>query len=96
LEDNAARPAREQLTLIRIFEELRGCSYDGGYDAVRRHVRRWSNDRGHATAAAYVPLSVAPGKAYQFDWSHEVFLLRRDGDREGDHVRLRHSLDVAK
>src|SRR5258707_3040413 len=33
---NAAKSAREQLTLIRIFEELRGRGYDGGYDAVRR------------------------------------------------------------
>lgn len=31
---NAAKSAREQLTLIGIFEELRGCGYDGGYDAV--------------------------------------------------------------
>ena len=39
---------------------------------------------GASTAAAYVPLSFAPGEAYQFDWSHEVVLLeRRDGDREG-------------
>ena len=28
---NAAKSAREQLTLIRIFEELRGRGYDGGY-----------------------------------------------------------------
>ena len=26
-------------------------------------------------AFAYVPLSFAPGEAYQFDWSHEVVLL---------------------
>jgi hypothetical protein len=26
----------EKLTLIRIFEELRGFGWDGGYDAVRR------------------------------------------------------------
>src|SRR5471030_1932126 len=71
LAGNAAKPAREQLTLIRIFEELRG----GGYDAVRRYARRWSKERGQATAAAYVPLSFAPGEAYQFDWSHEVVLL---------------------
>src|SRR5437764_15076653 len=32
---NAAKPAREQLTLTRIYEELRGAGYDGGYDAVR-------------------------------------------------------------
>ena len=30
LAGNAAKPAREQLTLIRIFEELRGRGYDGG------------------------------------------------------------------
>jgi hypothetical protein len=34
LASNAAKAAREQLTLIRIFEELRGRGYDGGYDAV--------------------------------------------------------------
>ena len=33
---NEGKPAREQLTLIRIFEELRERGYDGGYDAVRR------------------------------------------------------------
>ncbi len=75
LAGNAAKSAREQLTLIRIFEELRGRGYDGGYDAVRRYARRWSKERGQSTAAAYVPLSFAPGEAYQFDWSHEVVLL---------------------
>ena len=40
---NVAKSAREQLTLIRIFEELRGRGYDGGYDAVRRYARRWGN-----------------------------------------------------
>ena len=29
LAGNAAKPAREQLTLIRIYEELRGRGYDG-------------------------------------------------------------------
>jgi len=72
---NAVRPAREQLTLIRLFEELRGRGYDGGYDAVRRYARRWAKEQGQATAAAYVPLSFAPGEAYQFDWSYEVVLL---------------------
>jgi transposase len=75
LAGNAAKAAREQLTLIRIFEELRERGYDGGYDAVRRYARRWSKERGQSTAAAYVPLSFAPGEAYQFDWSHEVVLL---------------------
>jgi hypothetical protein len=75
LTNNVTKPAREQLTLIRIFEELRNRGYDGGYDAVRRCARRWAEDRGTAVVAAYVPLSFAPGEAYQFDWSHEVVLL---------------------
>jgi transposase len=92
LAGNAAKAAREQLTLIRIFEELRGRGYDGGYDAVRRYARRWSKERGQSTAAAYVPLSFAPGEAYQFDWSHEVVLL--NGVTvivKAAHVRLCHS-----
>ena len=89
---NAAKSAREQLTLIRIFEELRGRGYDGGYDAVRRYARRWGKERGQSTTAAYVPLSFAPGEAYQFDWSHEVVLL--SGTTvvvKVAHVRLCHS-----
>jgi len=46
-----AESAREQLTLIRIFEELRGHGHDGGNDAVRRYARRWSRERGQSTAA---------------------------------------------
>ena len=72
---NEGKAARERLTLIRLFEELGGLGYDGGYDAVRRYAREWSKERGHSTAAAYVPLTFAPGEAYQFDWSHEIVLL---------------------
>ena len=31
---NAGATARERLTLIRIYEELRPLGYEGGYDAV--------------------------------------------------------------
>jgi transposase len=92
LETNAAKPAREQLTLIRIFEELRGRGYGGGYDAVRRYARRWAKERGQSTAAAYVPLFFAPGEAFQFDWSHEVVVLNGVTITvKVAHVRLCHS-----
>src|SRR5499427_6789306 len=38
LAGNATKPAREQLSLIRVFEELRGRGYEGGYDAVGRYA----------------------------------------------------------
>jgi transposase len=89
---NEGKASRERLTLIRLFEELRGQGYDGGYDAVRRYAREWSKERGASTAQAYVPLIFAPGEAYQFDWSHEVVLL--NGVTvivKVAHVRLCHS-----
>jgi transposase len=89
---NEGRAARERLTLIRLFEELRGRGYGGGYDAVRRYAGRWSKERGHSTAAAYVPLSFAPGEAYQFDWSHEIVLLNGvTVTVKAAHARLCHS-----
>ncbi len=72
---NATKPARERLTLIRVFEELRALGYDGGYDAVRRYARNWAREHASETASAFVPLSFAPGEAYQFDWSHEIVLM---------------------
>jgi hypothetical protein len=75
-----------------LFEELRGRGYEGDYDAVRRYARRWAKERGQATAAAFVPLSFAPGDAYQFDWSHEVVLLSGvTVTVKVAHVRLCHS-----
>ena len=71
---NEAKPARERLTLIRVFEALRALGYAGGYDAVRRYAR--TRRRSTKTSIeAYIPLTFAPGEAYQFDWSHEVVLI---------------------
>ena len=72
---NTTKAARERLTLIRVFEELRGLGYEGGYDAVRRYARVWARTHGSDTAQAFVPLSFAPGEAYQFDWSHDIVLI---------------------
>ena len=93
--ENDGKPARERLTLIRVFEELRALGYEGGYDAVRRYARAWSKERASATASAYVPLSFAPGEAYQFDWSHEIVVMSGvTVTVKVAHVRLCHSRDV--
>ena len=89
---NAEAPARERLTLIRIFEELRSLGYEGGYDAVRRYAGFWAKANASATASAFIPLTFAPGEAYQFDWSHDIVVM--DGVTttvKVAHVRLCHS-----
>src|SRR5882757_5682348 len=92
LSGNEAKPARERLTLIRVFEALRGSGYEGGYDAIRRYARKWAKARGSAAAEAYVPLFFPPGEAYQFDWSQEVVLINGvTVTVKVAHVRLCHS-----
>jgi transposase len=92
LTTNAGSAARERLTLIRLFEELRALGYEGGYDAVRRYARTWGREHASETAAAFVPLSFAPGEAYQFDWSHEIIVMNSATVTvKVAHVRLCHS-----
>jgi transposase len=92
LSENESKSARERLTLVRLFEELRRLGYAGGYDAIRRYAKTWRRERSTTTAAAYVPLSFAPGEAYQFDWSHEIVVIGGVTTMvKVAHVRLCHS-----
>ena len=89
---NVDSSARERLTLIRLFEELRALGYEGGYDAVRRYAKGWAREHAGGTAGSYVPLSFAPGEAYQFDWSHEIVVMGGvTVTVKVAHVRLCHS-----
>ncbi len=69
---NEAKPAGERLTLVRIFEMLSSLGYEGGYDAVRRHAKRWKKDHFSSLATADVPLSFVVSEAYQFELSHDI------------------------
>ena len=67
LENEAKLPKRERRSTQRLFEELRGRGYDGAHDSVHRFVKAWRNERVRVPVHAYVPMSFAPGEAYQFD-----------------------------
>jgi transposase len=75
LAENDVQPTRERLDLRGIFEALRRLGYVGSYDAVRRYARARQRREGRRAAEAFVPLSFAPGEAYQFDWSEEIVVL---------------------
>jgi exodeoxyribonuclease V alpha subunit len=76
LEKEAGLPRRERRSTQRLFEELRGRGYDGAHDSVHRFAKAWRNERTRVPVRAFVPLSFAPGEAYQFDWSHETITLQ--------------------
>ena len=76
VEAESKLPKRERRSTQRLFEELRGRGYDGAHDSVHRFVKAWREERARVPAQAFVPLSFAPGEAYQFDWSHETITLQ--------------------
>ena len=90
---NEGKGRREKLTLMRMFALLRDGGYVGGYDAVRRHARRWQQGaKARASEQVFIPLWFAPGDAYQFDWSQEVVVLGGATTTvKVAHVRLCHS-----
>src|SRR5215218_626624 len=76
LETEAKLPRRERRSTQRLFQELRGRGYDGAHDSVHRFVKAWRDERARVPVQAFVPMSFAPGEAYQFDWSHETITLQ--------------------
>ncbi len=92
LAEEHAKPKRERLSYVRLFEGLREEGYGGGYDSVRRYARRWAAERGAGAQGVFIPLAFAPGEAYQFDWSHEAARLAGTTCQiKVAHVRLCHS-----
>ena len=75
IEKETKLPKRERRSTQRLFEELRGRGYDGAHDSVHRFVKAWRDEHARVPVHAYVPMSFAPGEAYQFDWSHETITL---------------------
>jgi transposase len=74
------------------FEELQNQGYCGGYDSVRRYVKRWRRQQQHMAAQVFIPLRFDPAEAFQFDWSHESVQI--DGmpvKAKAAHLRLCHS-----
>ena len=55
LEANEDKRRRDRLSLVRIYEELAGLGYDGGYDAVRRYAASWRRKRSGSAGASLRP-----------------------------------------
>jgi transposase len=73
LEDSKL-PKNQRRNARKFYEHLQPQGYTGAYDSVQRFVKRWHLEAGRA-GQAFIPLSFAPGEAYQFDWSYETVEL---------------------
>ena len=93
VEENDRQPVRDRLDYLGLFKRLQSAGYQGGYDAVRRYIRRWKQRQPAQTPAqAFVPLTFAPGEAYQFDWAEDWIIL----DGVTTKVQVAHILTVSQ
>jgi transposase len=74
LEEDARKPKKQRRSALLLFEQVQREGFAGGYDSVRRFVQRWKREE-QEPVKAYVPLSFAPGEAFQFDWGYEPIEL---------------------
>lgn len=75
LKADSKKPRREQRTGLALFEELQREGYEGGYDSVRRYIKKWKECTSEAIITSYIPQIFEVGEAFQFDWSHEIVEL---------------------
>ena len=75
LKEDSAKPAKQRRSAILLFDQLQRDGFDGGYDSVRRYIKNWRKTTADKEIKAFIPLSFAPGEAFQFDWSYEQIEL---------------------
>ena len=74
LDEDARKPKKQRRSALLLFEQVQREGFGGGYDSVRRFVQRWKRE-AQEPVKAFVPLSFAPGEAFQFDWGYEQIEL---------------------
>jgi transposase len=75
LKEDNTKPVKHRRTALLLFEQLQRDGFGGGYDSVRRFVKNWKKNTAEREVKAFIPLSFAPGEAFQFDWSYEQIEL---------------------
>ncbi len=90
LEEDQKKPPKQRRTALLLFEMLQREGFEGGYDTVRRFVKKWREK--DSVSKAFIPLVFAPGEAFQFDWSYEQIELGGSNVKiKLAHFRLSHS-----
>ncbi|MHB8744883.1 MAG: IS21 family transposase [Sulfuricaulis sp.] len=79
----SVRGRKQRRNLKQLHSDLAELGYAGSYDRVAAFTRTWRLQQQAAAKVAgrgtFVPLTFAPGEAFQFDWSEDWAVI--DGER---------------
>lgn len=90
------RHRKQRKTVKQLHSDLVQLGYTGSYDRVSAFARAWRTEQQDAKRTAakntFVPLSFAPGEAFQFDWSEDYAMINGVNTKlQVAHFKLSHS-----
>ncbi len=87
----AKKPRKQRKSVKQLYHDLLPQGYCGSYDRVAAFARHWRQEQS-VSKQVYVPLSFAPGEAFQFDWGENwVSIAGKKVKVQVAHFKLCHS-----
>jgi transposase len=75
LKTEAGKGRKQKRSLKQLHRDLVQLGYTGSYDRVAAFAKRWRQEQQELAKTAgrgtFIPLTFAPGEAFQFDWSED-------------------------
>ncbi len=79
LKTESGKSRKHKRSLKQLYQDLLPLGFTGSYDRVAAFARRWRQEQLELAKAAgkgvFVPLTFAPGEAFQFDWSEDWAMI---------------------
>ncbi len=79
LQAEGSKNRKQRRNLRQMHADLVALGYAGSYDRVAAFARQWRQSQQQAARTAgrgtFIPLTFAPGDAFQFDWSEDWAVL---------------------
>ena len=73
------RHRKQRRSIKQLHHDLVQLGYAGSYDRVAAFARQWRQEQQESQRTAskntFVPLTFAPGEAFQFDWSEDYVVI---------------------
>ena len=96
LQQEANKHRKHKRSIKQLHRDLVSLGFGGSYDAVCRFAQRWRQEQRELNKTAgrgvYVPLTFAPGEAFQFDWSEDWACIAGERTKlQIAHFKLSHS-----
>jgi len=96
LHKETRRSRKQRRSVKQLYYDLIPLGYAGSYDRVAAFARNWRRQQQEAarlvTRGTYVPLSFAPGEAFQFDWSEDWAMINGQNTKlQVAHFKLSYS-----